>query len=218
MLRRVAGDRAGATTPSRLPARAAAPCLRGRAADLLRSCDRTAPRRRDRAKARSAPQHDHRRRGFGLGLVDFDLLLQRVNEVFLEIVGRELRCRRSRAARRRGSCRCRARHESGAPDEIARARWLAIRTRSKRLSTLSMQSSTVTRAMAAPGKGTGTVGVWPLLHRETRRSKLFGPDGRRGAPVRARFPQRSFSQVSPTSALPKLWWGSEATRRNPAAS
>src|SRR5215475_4034522 len=36
-----------------------------------------------------------------------------------------------------------------APDEIMRARWLASNTRSKRLSTLSMQSSTVTRAMAS---------------------------------------------------------------------
>src|SRR6185369_6095748 len=35
------------------------------------------------------------------------------------------------------------------PDEIMRARWLANRTRSKRFSTLSMQSSTVTRAIGA---------------------------------------------------------------------
>ena len=33
------------------------------------------------------------------------------------------------------------------PDEIIRARWAASSTKSKRLSTLSMQSSTVTRAM-----------------------------------------------------------------------
>src|SRR5215218_1888952 len=36
---------------------------------------------------------------------------------------------------------------SGEPEEIRRARWLARRTSSNRLSTLSMQSSTVTRAM-----------------------------------------------------------------------
>src|SRR5262249_61722357 len=35
------------------------------------------------------------------------------------------------------------------PDEIIRARWLARRTRSKRFSTLSMQSSTVTRAIGS---------------------------------------------------------------------
>ena len=35
------------------------------------------------------------------------------------------------------------------PDEIMRARWLANRTRSKRFSTLSMQSSTVTRAIGS---------------------------------------------------------------------
>src|SRR5689334_11514100 len=33
------------------------------------------------------------------------------------------------------------------PDEIIRARWLASRTKSKRFSTLSIQSSTVTRAI-----------------------------------------------------------------------
>ena len=36
---------------------------------------------------------------------------------------------------------------SGEPLEIMRARWAASRTSSKRLSTLSMQSSTVTRAI-----------------------------------------------------------------------
>ena len=38
----------------------------------------------------------------------------------------------------------------GDPAAIIRARWLASRTSSNRLSTLSMQSSTVTRAIAAP--------------------------------------------------------------------
>ena len=36
-----------------------------------------------------------------------------------------------------------------APEEIMRPRWLASSTRSKRFSTLSIQSSTVTRAMAS---------------------------------------------------------------------
>src|SRR5512136_1945671 len=35
------------------------------------------------------------------------------------------------------------------PDEIKRARWLATRTSSKRFSTLSTQSSTVTRAIGS---------------------------------------------------------------------
>ena len=57
--------------------------------------------------------------------------------------------RRSRAATRPGSCRCRGRCVICEPDEIMRARWLASSTRSKRFSTLSMQSSTVTRAMGS---------------------------------------------------------------------
>ena len=38
----------------------------------------------------------------------------------------------------------------GAPEETMRARWLATSTRSNRFSTLSMQSSTVTRAIGSP--------------------------------------------------------------------
>src|SRR5580704_7343529 len=38
----------------------------------------------------------------------------------------------------------------GAPEEIMRARWLASNTSSNRFSTLSMQSSTVTRAIISP--------------------------------------------------------------------
>src|SRR5215207_286009 len=46
---------------------------------------------------------------------------------------------------------------SGAPDEIRRARWLASSTSSNRFSTLSMQSSTVTRAMRGSSHGVSTV-------------------------------------------------------------
>ena len=56
-----------------------------------------------------------------------------------------------------GDSRAELRTEPGArsivieePCEIWRARWLARSTSSKRLSTLSMQSSTVTRAIACP--------------------------------------------------------------------
>src|SRR6478609_5837562 len=82
------------------------------------------------------------RHGIGLGLVDLDELLQGMHEFFLQIL------RRNRGfgdftgflslSRSTVSCD---------PDEIMRARCAARRTRSNRLSTLSMQSSTVTRAI-----------------------------------------------------------------------
>src|SRR4051794_36269081 len=89
------------------------------------------------------------------------------------------------------------------PAEISRARWLASRTSSKRLSTLSMQSSTVTRAMGGSfarwrwrkavvytkeGAGT-TLGLRlvdesrAIRERRQRRGRLrgraIGPQGRR---------------------------------------
>src|SRR5580704_15504525 len=55
----------------------------------------------------------------------------------------------------------------GEPEEIMRARWLASNTSSKRFSTLSMQSSTVTRAISVP-----------LLTRIGFRKQPLGIDGR----------------------------------------
>ena len=89
---------------------------------------------------------DHRRRRFRLGLVDLDMLLQRMDDILTQIAGRELAVANF-AQRDNRILVVVAPNRDWAPEEIARARWLAIRTRSNRLSTLSMQSSTVTRAM-----------------------------------------------------------------------
>ena len=160
---------------------------------------------------------NHRRRRFGLRLVDFDVLLQRVDEVFLEVVGRQLAV---------GDL---AQGNDGVL--VVVARHMDLGARGNRTGAMAGQQDKVEAILdlvdavfdgdashSCSWTGCRTVGVWPLLHRQTRRSKLFGLVGRRGGPVRAPFPQRSFSQVSPTSALPKLRCGSEATRRNPVAS
>jgi hypothetical protein len=62
-----------------------------------------------------------------------------VDELFLEVVRRDGLV--ADLARSRSMVR-------GAPAASRRARWLASSTSSNRFSTLSMQSSTVTRAMA----------------------------------------------------------------------
>ena len=96
------------------------------------------------------------RRGVLFGLVDFDVFLQRVDEVLAKVF------------RRNGAIADLAERNDGIlvvvavdgdladPAEIMRARWAAIRTRSKRFSTFSMQSSTVTRATDV-SKGYGKV-------------------------------------------------------------
>ena len=55
------------------------------------------------------PRSGEQRHGLGLRLVDLDVLLQRVDQVFLEVVRARSSRRRSRAARRPGSCRGRGR-------------------------------------------------------------------------------------------------------------
>ena len=126
----------GGTRPSR---------PRSRSSSVMRSNWMSAALVGARHPAGADRQRRHR---LGLGLVDLDMLLQRLDQIFLQILGREGRDRRSRAATTTGflslsrSTRDRGfRPRSCAPDGSASS------TSSKRFSTLSTQSSTVTRAI-----------------------------------------------------------------------
>src|SRR5271165_420387 len=52
-------------------------------------------------------------------------------------------------------------------------------------------------------KGCRTVGVWPLLHRETRRSKLFSPGQGADGSVSRHRPRRAVCGASVANAPPK---------------
>lgn len=77
---------------------------------------------------------------------------------------------------------------SGLPAAISRARWAASITRSKRLGTLSTQSSTVTRAIGHLIAGIGVAG----------RKRIFGDGGRKCQAVTGSIPgqrrRRQFGQ------------------------
>ncbi len=87
-----------------------------------------------------------------LRLVDLDVFLQRVDQLLLEVVRRDGLVGDLTQGHDRVLVAV-ASMVRGAPEESRRARWPARSTSSKRFSTLSMQSSTVTRAMRDPFLG-----------------------------------------------------------------
>ena len=82
----------------------------------------------------------------GFWFVDLDELLQGVNQFFAQVF-REIEESAISRSETTGFLSLSRSTVSCDPDEIIRARCAANRTKSNRLSTLSMQSSTVTRAM-----------------------------------------------------------------------
>ena len=85
--------------------------------------------------------------GIGLRLVDFDEFLQGMNQFLTQILGGNRGVGDFAGETTTGFLSLSRSTVSCDPEEIVRARCAANRTRSNRLSTLSMQSSTVTRAI-----------------------------------------------------------------------
>ena len=85
------------------------------------------------------------RKGFGFRLVDFNIFLQGMDQILAQILG-NVSLAISRKATT-GFLSLSRSTEIGAPLEMQRPLCAASSTRSNRLSTLSMQSSTVTRAI-----------------------------------------------------------------------
>jgi len=112
----------------------------------------------------------------GLGLVHLDVFLQRMDEFLLRSSGEIVVSAISRSATT-GFLSLSRSTVIGAPDEIVRARWLASSTRSKRFSTLSMQSSNgdTGHSLATPCNG-GTFGE--LAMRYIRPGKSASQKGR----------------------------------------
>ena len=102
--------------------------------------------------------------------IDLNILLQAVDQVFLQVAGRHGRFGNFAQRHNRSSCHCRVRRVICDPDEIMRARWLASGTRSEQFSTLSIQSSTVmTRAIGS------SLPEWNNVLNSTARYPSTGP-------------------------------------------
>ena len=121
------------------------------------------------AKHRCAAIRRQQRRSDGFRLIDFGIFLDRGDQRLRACRPAKAYAPRFRAVRSQGFCRRRRATVMALPLAIARARWAARSTSSKRFGILSTQSSTVTRAM-------GLTFPWVLIfgYLEYGRSQPFG--------------------------------------------